>query len=361
MRSTSLYTERVYPVSSVEGVITLHASTSCPACSTSDGTGALRDIDSGVLAICEVCDFSIETLGETPSASTSIDNGFEYYYKRVAEAAALYSEAGREYADATNEARGKTTDSVDVYRKALDSLSETRYDPDPPGRCGCISVVVDTTNYSAPNAFGHFVSGSAQIGKRIACSAAMLAPDDPEKGANVISSLLSGLDESARNTSGGIFLDEIIALWGDLLFSYLEGTESYIGGVTGFMEKFPLIGNSELASWAEKALRDTLELVGLQPVEMESLKPVLVNTVHVLAASPTEAVSSLASIRRTYTSLPGSGSGTIEGSLFDGIVSLFFDTATDALDDTYVIATIEFVEGFPGLAISVSLPSRPRR
>ncbi|NTU89251.1 MAG: hypothetical protein HGA54_04995, partial [Actinobacteria bacterium] len=165
------------------------------------------------------------------------------------------------------------------------------------------------------------------------------------------------LSESAPDSSSGIFLEGVVSLWGDLLFSYLEGTEGCIDGVAAYIERFPLIGSSDLASWAENEMRDTLELVGLQPVEMESLKPVLVNTTHVLAASPIDAVSSLASIRATYTSLPGSGSGTIGGSLFGGLVSLIFDEAADALDDTYVIATIELDEGFPGLDISISLPA----
>lgn len=353
IRQTELYTERVYPISS-DGVI--HATISCPACDAWARSGSVCDIESGAAAKCETCNFSATTLGRAPAASTSIDNGFEHHYRDCAKAAEHYSEAARKYADATSEAKEKTTESFDDFSKALESLKAKRYDPNPPGRYGCVAIVIDASEHAVPASLGHFVQSDTSIGPRVAISAATLAPDDPSEGANIISSLLSNLVEQESGASGGTVIEGAVLLWGDLLLAYLNGTEGLIGGVGSFLEGFPVIGSHELSSWAEKGMTNILELVGFQPVQMESLKPVLVNTTHVLSKDSTGAGEALAAVRKGYTSIPGNKFSSISGSLFSGLAAQLRSKANAALDTRYTIASIEVVEGFPVYEVKVSLP-----
>ena len=80
MRATRLYTEPVYPVA-VDGELpVMHAWDGCPEAGLVDYYGSAEEWESGSFETCPACKFTASALGSVASASTSIDNGFEYHY-----------------------------------------------------------------------------------------------------------------------------------------------------------------------------------------------------------------------------------------------------------------------------------------
>lgn len=314
VRATELYTESVYPVSS-DGV--LHASTACPACGGVARYGALCDIDAGYARECPTCQYTIKTVGKTPAASTSIDNGYEYYYRAVALAAADYSEASKRYVDATEAAKETTEESVDEFSNALESFKSRRYDPKPPGRYGCVAVVVDVAGHESPFAIDG-LTGSARIHPRIAIAAAALAPESATRGTNVISSLLSGLSDDAISDGGGWLAEKVLELWGSMLVAYGEGTESFLDGIENMLDSVPGLSEIGLARWARETLEDEIELLGLEPVKLDLLRPTLINTSHVLDHADGDIGSLLGSVRDGY-GLLNSTELTLSFSLVQGL------------------------------------------
>ncbi len=350
VRETELYSEAVWPVSVEDGMPTLHASAACPGCHGVSGQGSVQQVEEGQVAECPVCHFDVVTLGRVPAASTSIDNGFEHHYRRVAEAAARYSEAVRVYEDQVSTVKGRTSVSFERFADALRELGGTRITARPPGRFGCVAIVVDARAHEAPPGLRGFLADSARIGPRVAVSSAALAPDSPEKGANVISSLLSRLSDDAGSVPGSGLLHRAVVVWGDLLLAYCEGTERAISGIGGFMDAVPLIGGDELSGWAERRLRETLELVGLQPADMTSYKPVTVNTAHVMGADTGGVGARLISVKQAYLSTGG------DTTLFGGLARLLHDEVSGRLEARYTIAHISLFDGLYEQDIEVSLP-----
>ena len=66
----------------------------------------------------------------------------------------------------------------------------------------------------------------------------------------------------------------------DLVFVWDRGL---IGGVKEIIGDIPLVGLTGLGSWVSQKLQDTLKMSGLYPADMDALKPVLVNTAHIVA------------------------------------------------------------------------------
>ena len=90
---------------------------------------------------CETCRFSAVTLGRVPAASTSIDNGFEYYYKAVVDASQEYRAAALESEQIRRELEEEAEGIRGDLKKAVAAMGGKRYDPQPPGRYGCVCAV----------------------------------------------------------------------------------------------------------------------------------------------------------------------------------------------------------------------------
>ena len=100
-----------------------------------------------------------------------------------------------------------------------------------------------------------------------------------------------------------------------------------------------------------------MESLGLQPVELDAPKPVLVNTAHVLNADGSQFSARLLSVKRTAASLSGD-------NLLEGAIGIAEDRALQAVDDLdreVTIAEIEIAgEGAPSIPITITLPDSVR-
>lgn len=310
MRATRLYTEPVYPVT-VDGELpVMHAWEGCPEAALVDYYGSAETWENGTFETCSACGFTASALGSVAAASTSIDNGFEYHYDAVAQAAADYQKARADAEPLSRAAKGKAEGLLDEIASALGEAANFRIKADPPGAAGCVVFVVSTTA-PAPSAFESAFAPTGEVGSRAAVSAATLIVDESGE-ASVIGDALDGLkgQGSAAAGAGGLVLDG----WAALIDAYGTGAEGLSAGVEALLEGVPLVGATGLGSWAADALREGLEAVGLQPANTAPLKPVLASTEAVAQADAGDWSARYLALRETALAHPET-SGDVLGLL----------------------------------------------
>jgi hypothetical protein len=278
--TTTLYTERVWPCTSEEGGITLHAYAACPgATGASAGSASLQDIDAGRAHVCPRCRFDVEDMGDVASASTNIDNGYEHYWRRVVDAADDYEKATDELAEAQEEMRSIGEEGASEFDKALEQLKVARPNLCPPGAWGCVSVVGRGEGTQVPALLtSGWISGST-LPAGVAVSAAVLAPDDATAENNVLASFF---DSAAEQSATGGAIDGICGLWGRLLVSYGSSYESVSGVADDLFDSIDTGLGTSVGSWLKGVLSETVSDLGFEPADMRLRKPVLTNTREVL-------------------------------------------------------------------------------
>lgn len=295
IRATVLYTEAVYPTS-VEGEKrVLHAWTGCPeyAKGQPGGLAAVSGIDDGSLATCPQCKMRPLTLGRVPSPSTSIGNGFEYYYKELVEAAEAYRNAQEQHAQLGGELQELGQGVKGSIERALSSVAGARYDPQPPGRYGCICIV--TASEASVPFLGSFSAGGDSLGTRIAISAATLAPDAATDAGSVITDVAAGM--LPAESAGGALLGTVMGGWGKLLEVYTKGNDGMVEAFNTVLGGIPVVGDS-LSGWAADTFRDAIKAAGLEPADLSTYRPVLVNSSHVLARADGRLAGALAKMKQ---------------------------------------------------------------
>ncbi len=147
MRSTTLYTEMVYPKTiDAQGLTVLHAWNGCPGLvQGSIGMGSIQEMDTvGSYTPCPHCKFVPSSMGKVAAASSLIQNGFEYHYNEVAKAADEYEKARQELDPLSQQAKDMAGGLLDSVGKAFAEACDQRIDITPPGHHGVISLVSDT-------------------------------------------------------------------------------------------------------------------------------------------------------------------------------------------------------------------------
>lgn len=273
MRATSLYAEAAYPVTQSGGALRMHAWSGCPEAADAIRLGAIAEMDSGGFVICPRCRFSVSSLGKVAAASTSIANGFEHHYQAFRQAVEEY-EAQRAIADPLGQAvRDEVLPLLESIGASLSDALAKRIHAQPPGRDGCVAMVVNLSESSPSSGFeSTFVAEGRTLGARAAVSGAVVMGDDTEEGSDSIQTILSKLvpQGGALGIAGG--------LWTTLLSAYEKGHEALLEAVGQGIGSFSTSTSSGLGSWAREALGDVIDTVGLEPGDIRSKKPVIVNT-----------------------------------------------------------------------------------
>lgn len=272
MRQTTLYTDASYPVAGGA----LHAWPGCPKAGAAQGQGSLAQLEAGTYARCEECGFDAAALGKVAAASTSIENGYEYHYRIVAQCAQEYCEAKAAAEPASQQVKQTLGTMLDALKEAFDEAVSCRVEAYPPGRYGTLSAIAFEAG--APPGTSSFFLGS-DLGSFAAVSAAVLAEDEEE---DVISSLFDGIAQEVGpplSDAGSA----VLGLWSALLDAYKTGIEGLKSGVEDLLSGIPLVGASGLGTWAAQALGDMLDEVGLAPANIGAAKPVVSNTAVVAA------------------------------------------------------------------------------
>ena len=287
VRQTSLYTDACWPVSQEPGGATLHASARCPGNTGGvSGTASLADQEAGAVGVCETCAFTVRSLGATPAASTSIDNGFEHYWREFVRAGADYQAAYNEQVDKEREAEQEAQNASDLFRQALEKVRATRVSPQPPGRYGCVCVAADVRGGYSREQLAQFAVSPAELPPRVAVAAATVAKDPAAKGNTVLAGFFDGIvARGGAIGAGGDVLDAIMTGWGDLLVSYGDGYQAFMQRARESFQHLQELGLGNVASWLRDALSSVIELTALEPADLSPKKPVLADTNDVMRAS----------------------------------------------------------------------------
>lgn len=302
-RETELYTDSMWPCTIEAGTRTLHSSLLCPgATGEESGTASLSELEAGGLSSCDECHMDITDMGRVASASTSIDNGFEYYWREIVEAAEEYEAAMQDVAEAQSRAKELAEEGTEAFEEALEALTVARPTIRPAGAWGCVAVVARGESTAVPAELTSAFLSSAELPEGAAVSAAVLAPDDSTSENNVLSSFFDSLDASGSALGGT--LDGVMELWGSLLVGYGSAYESISEAGGEFLDGLDGVLGGTVGSWLKTQLKQVLSNAGLEPVDMRLRKPVLTNTQDVLDQSGLEQLSTVRSLLRA---LPASG------------------------------------------------------
>ena len=355
MRSSALYTEAVYPITkAASGKSVMHAWLGCPEAGGAVAYGSIADMEAGDFETCPACGFTAASMGKVAAASTSIDNGFEYHYKAVADEASAYEDARRRADGPKKEVKERASGLFEKLEDALKAAADKRIDVSPPGRFGAVVFVVNAASTSSAGPFASgFVAGGT-LGPRAAVSAATLVDEGSDEGRTALNSLLDGLREDGGVAVGamGIVLDA----WSWLLVAYANGQEALMGAVRDGLNALPLVGASGLGTWASEKLSSIIEDVGLQPAEIGALKPVLVNSSHVAAKGEGSFASGYLSVKQQIVAHPLMSTDLFSSLLTEG--ERLALEQIDALGDSVEIASIELLgEGGPSIPIVIPLPA----
>lgn len=359
MRSTSLYTEVVYPVSASEsGAMVMHAWEGCPGAASISGYGSIQQMEQGGYDTCPVCGFTAASMGKVAAASSSIQNGFEYHYVAVADEAEAYEKARRRADEPKSEVKKKAGGLLEQLEEVARSAASKRIDASPPGRYGVVAFVVNVGTTSPSGGFASaFVAQGSTLGPRAAVSAATLVDEGSDEGRTVINSALDGLREDGGVAVGvvGVVLD----VWSWLLVAYSDGQSALTGAIEHGLNSLPLVGASGLGTWAAGKLTSAIEAVGLQPAELGALKAVLVNSGHVAAKGDGSFASGYLSIKQRIVANP-----LMSTDLFGSVLTLAESQALseiEGLGDSIEIASIELLgEGGPSIPIVIPIPEQAK-
>ncbi len=354
MRRTSLYTDAVYPrTQDTQGMLTLHAWDGCPgqALGNSSGVGPILDMDRNAnYTTCPYCKFLPSSMGKVAAASSNIENGFEYHYNEVAQAAEEYQKARSELDPLRDKIKDLAGGIFDQIAQGLKELVSKRIEVLPPGHHGAIALVVDTASPST-HFSSTFVSlrGSETLGIRAAISCATLVRETSDEGKNTVTSFLDGLkSQDSALGAFGIVLDA----WSALLGVYAQGQESLTSVVEDVLNGLPLVSVSGLGMWAANAFEEAVDYMGFSPPDLAARKAVLVNSTHVLEADGSTFSAQLLTAKNAALRY---GTGSIEGAV--SAVNSLTAQAVGAITAEFEIATIVVLEGMVEIPITVSLPS----
>lgn len=355
MRSTTLYTEAVYPVTYTDdGTPMLHSCSACPNASGCVGLGSVRDMEEGDYATCDACEFTAGLLGSVCAASSSIQNGFEYHYRIVAEAAEDYQEARDELDPIASEVKEEASSLFDVIAEAIDAVKDNRIDVKPAGAYGAIALVVDLSQSSSSEGFEtSFVQTDSTLGTRAAVSGATLLADASDDQNSVITQVLEGIEDQSGSQPG--VLSVVLRCWNAFLYAYGEGQDAISDGIESAVNAIPFASQSGLGTWAAKKFEKMVEAVGLQPAECDSLKPVIVNTGYIAAEDSGGFAVRYLSVKRAVVATLG---GT---KLFSTVVSDTEARLVQTLSGEVEIATIQPLGDWgPSIPLTLSLPTSTR-
>lgn len=354
LRSTELYDEAIFPITVGSGTSSMHAWEGCPNAASPVEYGSVRDLEEGSYEMCALCEFTASSLGSVAAASSSIDNGFEYHYEAVAQAAEEYERARQELDPKTSQVKERAKALLDQCAQAVKGAGSKRIKVSPPGSQGVVAMVVNTAATPADAGFeSSFVGGGRTLGARAAVSGATLLSDPAHDGASVLSSLLDGFGQSGGVAVGAARV--VLDCWTGLLGAYTQGQEALLQGVGSALDSIPLASASGLGTWVSGELQGVLADVGLEPARVDALKPVLVNTGHVASSNDGSFAVSFLEAKERALSL-SSSSTSLFTALVDDVEAEAFDRI-ERVEEGVVVAVVDFPVGELSVPITLAVPS----
>ncbi|MBM6682727.1 hypothetical protein [Collinsella intestinalis] len=299
VRATSLYTEAVWPSTVEAEGLTLHYSAACPGAAGAAGPAlSLAATENGTARECPTCRFGVGDVGRAPAASTSIENGFEYHLRAFTLALNEYISCRDRELELEQEVRQEAEGASDAFEAALGTLAGKRPHIAPPGRDGCVGFAV-TGEVTTPE---ELESAFAPGGMLTACGAvagSVLAPDPATEENNVLADFFSTI--ASRTSGGGAagLIDDVMGLWGRLLVTYGNAADGLAGVMDDLLGGLSSLGMGSIASWLSNQVSGAVHALGLEPVDLTLMKPVLTDSANVIARSGSSGLSDVQSALRS--------------------------------------------------------------
>lgn len=280
-RSTRLYTEALWPTTIEDGVRVLHASNLSPgATGPAAGLASLEDLESGIVALDDKAPFSIIEMGRVASASTRIQNGFEYYWSIICEEARTYTDAQRSVQKLSDEVEKTSSRAVSLLDAVLGKLKVGVMSIKPPGYLGCFALVMRPSETQASSSVAQaFVAGQT-LPPGMAISGAQVAID-PDIHLSVLSGFFDSLAQKGLFT--GQLLDGAAEVWNQILQGYQQGwgaLSEVLEGFLDFADKSIIL--RPLARVIKNEINQAITDIGLDPPDLRLRKPMIINAMHLL-------------------------------------------------------------------------------
>lgn len=284
MQNSKLFTDVYFPITKSGDKLVMHAWDGCSNCNEVVGTGNAQSWNSNDYAICDKCHFSQNDFGSIGSGATSSVYGFEHYYKIIEEQSKIYSDAINKAAPYNKKVKDTASNWLSKFKELINSLSSNRIYACPPGAYGVFVICVNNSVSPANTSFNSsFVNTDATLGIRAAMSAATLIEENSNEGSTFITTFTDGIKDKipAMSSFNGVALN----IWSSLLTTYNNGSSSLIDGLESGLNSLSFNSSSELGTWAAKFIRNLFNSIGLEPVNLKPLKPVLINSDYVATKS----------------------------------------------------------------------------
>lgn len=281
MRQTTLYTEACWPSTNEQAGPTLHSTADCAgARGASAGYVSLSQLDAGSVRRCGVCRMDSSAMGSVAAASTSIDNGFEHYWKTIVDESERYEAAREDLAEAQEQMRGLADEGASAFDRAMQALAVPRPKLCPPGAWGCVAVVTRGSEAVPSQITSAFLEEST-VPAGAAVSAATLAPDGDTEGNDVLVRSFEALSDELFEGDAGV-LGSVGALWSRLLEGYGAAMGNLDEAAGRVLDGIDGVFGTTVGSWLRDKLKQSIRDVGLEPADLRLRKPVVTNSQNVL-------------------------------------------------------------------------------
>lgn len=342
MRQTTLYTDVRWPCTSEQDGRTLHASAACAgAKGAAAGTASLSQLDAGAARRCDTCRMDSSAMGSVAAASTSIDNGFEHYWKIIVDESREYENAREELAQAEEQMRDLAGEGASAFDKAMEALAVPRPRLCPPGAWGCVAVATRGQEMVPSQVTSAFLEESS-VPAGAAVSAATLAPDNETEGNDVLTRSFEAISDELFEGDAGV-LGSVGNLWA----RFLEGYGAAVGNLDSvagsILDGIDGVFGTTVGSWLRDKIKQSMRDAGFEPADLRLRKPVVTNSQNVLDKAGYDHVSTA---RELVGKLPDSSDpATLAQALGQEIVNELGD------DGQVTIAEIPI----PGTELTVPL------
>lgn len=302
VKVTQLYTDAMWPTSTIGDKAYLHYGTGCPNYKNGSPGGLASVVDYDGHDVCEECKFTVGTLGRALMPPSFIENGFEYHFDEFKKALEKYVEYRNKELELMRQTEDEADRASNVFDQAIKALSGERPRIAPPGRNGVVAFAV-SGDMTSPDQLNSSFNTVVELGGRGAISAAVLAPDEATAQNNVLSRFFSTLKERSGGVAG--VLDGVMDVWGRLLVGYgdIQGSADELmdemikglGGGSGAL--------GSIASWLGDTVSASVAALGLEPCDLRLRKPVLTDSANVIK-SPGSDIVGLSQAQDRLRSIP---------------------------------------------------------
>ena len=351
MRSSALYDRAEFPYTVSGGVSVAHAWDGCPGARGVEGYASARQVEEGEFARCTQCEFDVSSFGNVAAATSSISSGFEFHYRQVAQAAESYERLRAELDPLAQETKRRLDGLLEQCSDLARNLKDVRLEASPPGGIGAVAMVVNLASSDA--GFSSSLAGEARLGARFAVAGATLLEEPASPDGSVVASLLDGFvgEDGSAIGAARVVLDG----WSALLEAYGSGQEALTSTVETVLEAIPIVGGSGLSDWAAKRFKELMGSVGLQPVDLDSAKAVLVNTARISSSGADAFAVRYGSLQSAALSASSPATDPLS-ALTSGLESGVFSWIDSAESNGFEIARIELPVGNVSVPVVIELP-----